>query len=61
MEENRKCSKCKRLLSEEYFGYETKRTGPYKTCIKCRDFSRKYRVMKKCIIIDKSAHDKNSE
>ena len=55
---------CQVYLSEEYFG-EPKRTGPCKTCIKCRQKAkacreRKYRVMKKCII-DESAHDENSE
>ncbi len=49
MEEKRKCSKCKTMLSEEYFGYEQKRTGLYKTCIKCRQIAKNSRQNLKCI------------
>ncbi len=47
MEDKRKCTACKSLLSEEHFG-GPKRTGPYKTCLKCRERDQKNRVKYCC-------------
>ncbi len=47
--EQHKCSGCKVMLSEEYYGTELKRTGRYKTCLKCRQRIKAFKKLQKVI------------